>query len=261
MIKLNRYGGFTMRWYGIGAAQNSDSAGETIIIDNMDTSKLRVFCDEHGSDAWSIIGGINYHKKIHSAEECEDDHQRRCWEQARVPFLFVRGEIAEQSGHPNAQAAASLLRFVSSKPDLPLKVGLSIEGGILERAGQDNKTLNKTVATGVAFTVKPANPKCVLFAEQDLAKSYTTPPKAYYEALAKSQATHAFIESPKLMLLMHLDSLKKSVDDYLGGFTSMKCWHCGDGVRFFKSSRDIPNRCPKCSSAFRAFDIYKAMTK
>lgn len=252
-----------MRFYGVGAAQVVDNSGETIIIDNIDTSRLRLLTDEHGADAWSMIGGVDYHKKIHSSEECEDEHQRRCWEAVKAPFLFVRGEIAEQSGHPNAQAAASLLRFVSSKPDLPLKVGLSVEGGILERTGADQKVLNKTIATGVALTVKPCNPKCVLFAEQDLTKSDWggTPPKAYYEALAKSDATRSFIEVPKVVLLMHLDTLKKSVEDYYGSFTSMKCWRCGQGVRFFKSSRDVPNRCGHCSSAFRMSDIYNAMTK
>lgn len=252
-----------MRVYGIAAAQNPDNSGETIVIDNIDTSRLRFLNDEHGSDAWSMIGSIDYHKKIRSLEECEDDHQRRCWEHAQVPFLFVRGEIADQTGHPNAQAAASLLKFTSMRPDLPLKVGFSIEGGILERSGSDNKILNKTLATGASFTIKPCNPKAAMFAEQDLAKSTWTdpPPKAYYEALAKSDATKSFIEVPKVLLLMQLDDLKKSVDDYLGAFTSMKCWRCGQGVRFFKSSSDIPNRCPHCSSAFRMSDIYGAMTK
>lgn len=252
-----------MRVYGIAAAQNPDNSGETIVIDNIDTSRLRVLNDEHGSDAWSILGSIDYHKKIHGQEECEDDYQRRCWDHCQVPFLYVRGEIAEKSGHPNAVAAASLLKFTAAKPELPLRIGWSIEGGILERAGADNKILNKTIATGASFTVKPCNPKAAMFIEQDLAKSVWTdaPPAVYYEALAKSEAAHSFIDRPKVVLLMQLDLLAKSTADYFGAFTSMKCWKCGHGVRFFKSSRDIPNRCQHCSQSFKMSDIWSAMNK
>lgn len=251
-----------MRVYGVAAAQNPDNSGETIIIDNIDTSRMRIINDEHGSDAWSMIGSIDYHKKIKSREDCTDEQERRCWDQTQVPFLFVRGEIADESGHPNAQAAASLLKFTSSRPDLPLRIGFSIEGGILERSGPDNKTLSKTLATGASFTVKPCNPKAVMFPETDLTKSWiATPPAVYYEALAKSDAKSSFIEMPKVVLAMKLEELKKHVEDYYGSFTSIKCWRCGDGVRFFKSSRDIPNRCSKCSNAFTMSDIYNAMKK
>jgi len=250
-----------MRIYGIGAAENSDNSGETIIVKNIDTSKLRGFVDEHGSDAWSIIGGIDYFKKIHALEECEDNHQRRCWDSAQVPFLFVRGTIADESGHPNAIAAASLLKFTALHPELPLKVGLSIEGGIVERSGPGDKTLSKTIATGVAFTVKPCNPKCALFMENDLQKSdfNAPPPKEYYEALKKSDATTSFRENKMLVTAMLIEDLKKSVNSYYGSFTHLKCYRCGDSTRFFKSSRDIPNRCTGCGSAFHMSDIYKAM--
>lgn len=249
--------------YGIGAAENRDNSGELLLIDGMDTSKLRYITDEHGEDAWSIIGAINYHKKIYSIDECEDDHQRRCWNHAKVPFLFYRAELADDSGHPNAQAAAALLKFTAARPDLPLKVGGSIEGGIVERSGPDEKTLKKTLAVAVAATVKPCNPMCVTFLENDLAKSDLSmePPQVYYEALKKSQSTRSFIEQPGIMLYMYLETLKKSFSDYIEGFTSLKCHHCGEGVRFFKSSKDVPNRCSSCGSAFRLSDIWSAMNK
>lgn len=251
------------RIYGIGAAQNPDNSGETIIIDNIDTSKLRYINDEHGEDAWSMIGEIDYHKKIHNLQECEDDHQRRCWEVAQVPFLFIRGELADDTGHPNAQAAASLIKFTASRPEIPLRVGFSVEGGILKRSGSDNKTLEHTIATGESFTIKPCNPRAAMFLENDLKKSelVLTPPPAYYEALKKSEATSSFRERPLINAMICVELLEKSLNDYMGGFTSMKCHHCGQGQRFFKSSRSIPNGCPGCGAAFRLSDIWKALNR
>lgn len=252
------------RIYGIAASENVDNSGETILIDGIDTSRLRGICDEHGSDAWSIIGGIDYHSKIHNEQECKDEQELKCWRQVQVPFLFIRAELADSTGHPNAQAAASLLRFTTAHPDLPLKPGLSIEGGIVQRAGHDQKTLAKTLATMTAYTVKPCNPKCSLYLENDLAKSQvsSTPPAVYLEALKKSQATHSFRElAPKALLAAYLDDLKKSLDDYRTAFTSMKCHRCGQGVRFFKSSKDYPNRCPHCNSAFSVAHLWAALNK
>lgn len=250
------------RFYGIAAAQNQDNSGETILIEGMDTSKLRGICDEHGSDAWSIIGAIDYHEKIYSEKDCKDDHQRRCWNHAKVPFLFIRGEFADDQGHPNAVSAATLTKFTSSRSDLDLRPGFSIEGGIAERSGPDDKILSKTVATMAAWTIKPCNPRCGLFLENDLAKSDTPPPPEYYEALKKSQATSSFRQLPKeFFLLMHLDTLKKSAKAFVDGLTSMKCHRCGNGIRFFKSSSDCPNRCPHCNSAFSASQIWSAINK
>lgn len=249
--------------YGIAAAQNPDNSGETIIVDNIDTSRLRYINDEHGEDAWSMIGSIDYHAKIHSLEECKDDRQRRCWQVAQAPFLYVTGEIADDSGHPNAEAAAALIKFTASRPDIPLKIGFSIEGGILKRGGTDNKVLEQTIGTGASFTVKPCNPRAALFLENDLRKSelILTPPPIYYEALKKSASTSSFRERPVVLAQIAIELLEKSLDDYMGGFTSMKCHHCGDGVRFFKSSKSVPNGCSKCGESFRLSDIWKALNK
>lgn len=251
------------RVYGIAAAQNPDNSGETILIDNIDTSRLRILNDEHGEDAWSMIGAIEYHKKIHNLEECEDDKQRRCWQTAQVPFLYVAGEIADDSGHPNAEAAAALLKFTAARPEIPLRVGFSIEGGILKRGGSDNKILEQTIGTGASFTIKPCNPRAAMFLETDLRKSDLAmePPAIYYEALKKSQATSSFRELPLVTALISAELLEKSLSDYMGGFTSMKCHHCGEGVRFFKSSKSVPNGCSRCGESFRLSQIWKALNK
>lgn len=254
--------------YGIGAAQAPDNAGETILIDGMDLTKCRILSDEHADEEgnlpmFRIIGGITLTKAIHSENECADDYQRRCWRSAGVPFIYMEGEMADDTDHPDAKSAAALVKFCAGKPDIPLKIGLSVEGGTLERGGEDKKILMKTVGTGFALTVKPCQPKCVLFLKNDLAKSdkTTVPPARYYEALKKSQSKTSLIENKQLMLLFHMDRLNKSLNDYMGAFTSLKCHNCGKAVRLFKSTSNMPNGCASCGNAFSMSEIWRALNK
>lgn len=251
------------RIYGIAACQSPDNAGETILIDGMDTSKLRFLNDEHSEEAFAMIGAIDFHKKIHSAQECTDAHEVRCWEVAKAPFLFIRGEIANDTDHPNAKAAAALLEFCSSRPDIQLRPGLSIEGGITKRSGPDNKTLEKTIGLGASWTVKPCHPRCALFMENDLRKSdrSMTPPPEYFEALKKSESVSSFRENKLMVLEACLEMLQKSTADYFGGFTHLKCHHCGNSIRFFKSSSNVPNRCSQCNGAFSLNQIWGAINR
>lgn len=256
-----------LKIYGIAAAQNPDNVGETIIVDSILDDRMKVLSDEHANEEgnieqFRIIGAITKHTKIMSEKDCQDDKQRRCWRHAAVPLLYVEAELANDEDHPDARAAASMIKF-TSRADIPLKLGLSIEGGILERSGTDQKTLARTLATGAALTVKPCNPKCAVFMENDLAKSDWSmlPPERYFEALKKSQATTSIYEVPQLVLLYHLESLKKSLTDYMGGFTSIKCTHCGNALRFFKSTKDMPNGCSRCGQHFAMSDIWRALNK
>jgi ribosomal protein S27E len=253
--------------FGIGSCQKADNAGETVIAEGMDLSHCKVLSDEHADDDgnlpfYRIIGGVTKTKIIKSEQECEDAYQQKCWRLVSVPFVYVEGELADDQGHPDAQSAASLLRFCASRPHVPLNIGLSVEGGTIERGGQDNKTLLRTLATGFALTIKPANPSCSLFLKHDLAKSDRNmkPPARYFEALKKSQAKHSIIENPQQMLLYTLEKLNKSLEDYAGGFTNVKCYNCGHGHRFFKSG-DVPNGCPKCGNYFSVSEIWRALNK
>ena len=251
--------------FGIGASQNVDNVGETLMIEGLDDSRCRVFSDEHGDDAgnidfFRIIGAITKHKKIFQEKDCEDVYQQKCWKDVQVPFFYVEAELADD--HPDAQSAAALIRFCQ-RPDVPLKIGLSIEGGIIERGGAGNKQLLRTLATGVAATVKPCNNHAKLYIKNDLQKSMSdaVPPARYFEALRKSQATSSIREiAPELMALIKLEDLKKSILDYAGGFTSIRCDHCGEGLRFFKAG-NVPNGCNKCGETFTMSKIWGALNK
>lgn len=252
-----------LKFYGIGAAQNPDKDGQTIIIKNLDTTRLRYVNDEHGDKMFDFIGGIVYHKKIYSEADVENEKQRRCWQHAKVPFLYVEGELADDEGHPNAQAAASLIKFTAKRPEYPLKLGLSIEGGILEKTGEKQNILSKTIGTGTTITVKPCNPKCVLFPEIDLMKSDIAVelPIQYVEKLQNAPQGSSIKDLPLVKVHWGLLNLKKSLEDYMYAFTDMKCHNCGKAIRFFKSTRDIPNGCERCGNSFRLADIWKALNK
>ena len=258
--------------YGVLAAQSPDKSDEVINIKNVDTSNLRYVNDEHSDRQFDMIGAVTKHKKIFSEQECEDVRQQKCWNIARVPFIYVEGELADETGHPNAQAAAALIKFTASRPDIPLKLGWSVEGGIVERldrAGkptedkEQGKYLNKTIATGATITVKPCNSKAVLFPMVDLKKSIAVLefPVEYYEKLEKSMSEHSFVDIYWSKLANTAEELHKSLEDYWGGFTAIKCHFCGEPHRFFKSTKDMPNGCPKCGEPFRLKQIWESLNK
>lgn len=258
-----------LQFYGVLAAQNQDNAGETLLIEPLDTSRLGPLIDEHPEDIdfFRTLGAITKHRKLMKAEDCEDDRQKLCWERTRVPLLYIEGELANDEDHPNAKSAAALIRFCA-RPEIPLKIGLSIDGGILKRTNEGGqpdekgKILAKAVALRGSLTHKPCNPKCFIVPMNDLQKSDVgEPPAEYWEALKKSQATSSFIQRPDFQLYLAMEKLKKSVSDYMGAFTSMRCKRCGNGVRFFKSSSNIPNGCSGCGTHFTLTDVWQSLNK
>jgi len=253
--------------YGIGAAQNADKVGEVIDINGIDTTELKYLNDEHGEKMRDMIGGIKRYKKIFSDRDCESTWQKKCWQVAKVPFLYFEGEILDDSEHEDAKAAKSLLRFVNAHPELPLRIGGSVEGAVAQRGGEENspghKQLLKTVAKGISLTVKPCNPLCQVFIAQDLMKSEPPAimPEKYRKALACNQLTPSFKEIKIDTLKYQLESLYKSVIGLYGQFTDLPCRECGHTDRFFKSTNTWPNHCEKCGGKFSMKDIYKAVSK
>lgn len=258
-----------LKVFGLGAVQSVDKQGELIEIANIDTSNLRMITDEHNSDqkgAWCIVGGITGHKKILSEKDCETPRQKKCWDLVKVPYLYVEGELAD--GHPNADAAAALIRYTAANPDIPLKIGMSIEGLILKRGGpegsQEHKVIKQSSADAIAITAKPCNPQAQMFPMNDLMKSSIEPPPAeYLQKFIKSEgATESFKHRPEIRLQQKLQELKKSLEDVLkGGTCSVKCWSCGDTERMFKASREWSNRCKKCGDARSMQDIWNALNQ
>jgi len=260
-----------LKFFGATAAQNIDNAGEKLLIEGIDISKLQIIKDEHPDQPnfFTTVGAIQVAKKIFSEKDCVNEKELRVWNYVKNPLVYVEGELADGEDHPNAKSAAAFIRF-SARPDIPVDVGLSIDGAVLEKQNQhgqideSGKILSKTAGLAASLTVNPCNPKCKLFLSNDLTKSDLSapPPARYWSALKKSKAMHSFNESEEGKLFkvhLKLETLKKSLIDYHAGFTGIKCKKCGNGIRFFKSSSTLPNGCTKCRNHFTMDEIWKAL--
>lgn len=157
-----------MKIFGIATAQTPDRVNELIRLDGVEVAKKPYINDEHGSISrlFNILGTITGIKKIFSQKECEGEKQLKCWNYCKVPFLYVEGEVFDEQDHPNARAAAALVRYKSQNPDFNL--GFSVEGDIVKNKG---KELLNTIVNGVSLTVNPMNPICQVWAEGGLKKS------------------------------------------------------------------------------------------
>jgi hypothetical protein len=249
--------------YGIGAAQVADKVGETIDIKGLDVSDLRYLNDEHGDKMSDMLGSIRKYKKIFNEKDADSDWQKRCWREVKAPFLYFEGEIIDDMEHEDAKAAKALMRYVTAHPELPLRVGGSVEGGIVERTGPDNKFLTRTVGKGISLTVKPCNSACKVFMAQDLQKSEppSCMPEKYQQRLLETWYTPQIREPAFVSLQDQLEILHKSVVSLFGQFTDVSCKKCGHSDRFFKSSNSWPNACVSCGDRFTMKQLFNALSK
>jgi ribosomal protein S27E len=149
----------------VAGSQLRDSQGEMLSVEGCDISKLEngsaIWTDNHGKGFFNNIGRITYGKKIFKEEDCEDDRQKYYWEKVRAPFIYAKGYLYDDEDHPNARAAAAVVRNIH-KSDCPLKMKSSVEGGVVSRGISDSTLLARTKLTGVALTLTPANQATLL---------------------------------------------------------------------------------------------------
>lgn len=257
----------TFKIYGVGSVQAPDKVGETVNLEGLDTTNLRYLSDEHattdkGGGMFALLGAITSYKKIFKQEDAQTPRQKRCWDASgQKPFLYFEAELLPT--HPNAESAQSLIQWCAQHPEHALKIGASIEGGIMRRGENDPKHLEQTVGEGIALTIKPMMPNCSVFPMLDLQKSDVRVelPTKYVEMLQQSSSGKGFVELKKShqieILSKRLEQLKKSTEAMT---SSMRCNHCGKTATFFIGS-DTPNRCPSCSAAFSMTSLWKAVTK
>lgn len=159
---------------GILGSAIRDTQGEMLSVEGADITELEAgkgrWNDNHGKGAYNSLGRITYAKKIFKAEDCEDERQRYYWEKIKAPYIYGKGYLYDDEGHPNACAAAAILRNLH-KNDSPLKLKLSVEGGILARGIKDPSLLARTKINGCAITFTPAN-QATLVEPLNLGKSY-----------------------------------------------------------------------------------------
>lgn len=137
-----------------------DTQGETLSVEGADISDLENglgrLNDNHGKGFFNSIGKVTEAKKIFKAEDCDNDRHKYYWEKIKAPYIYVAGELYNDEDHPNAKAAAAILRNIH-RDDTPLVMKASVEGGVLARGVSDSSKLARTKIHSIALTFTPAN--------------------------------------------------------------------------------------------------------
>lgn len=144
----------------IAGSQLRDTQGEMLSVDGADITDLELgsgrINDNHGKGFFNSIGRVTNAKKIMSPEDCTDDRHRYYWDKVKCPYIYVKAILYDDEDHPNARAAAAILRNIH-KADVPLKLKASVEGGVVARGMRDEALLARTKIHSVALTFTPAN--------------------------------------------------------------------------------------------------------
>lgn len=137
-----------------------DTQGETLSVEGADISDLEAgrgrFNDNHGKGFFNSVGRVTEAKKIFKAEDCNTDRQKYYWEKIKAPYIYVRGRLYNDEDHPNAKAAAAIMRNIH-REDAPLAMKASVEGGVISRGIKDPTRLARTKIHSIALTFTPAN--------------------------------------------------------------------------------------------------------
>jgi hypothetical protein len=137
-----------------------DTQGEMLSVEGADITDLingvGRLNDNHGKGHFNSIGRVTSAKKIFKAEDCDNERQTYYWNKVKAPYIYVAGQLYDDEDHPNAKAAAAILRHIH-KADAPLHLKASVEGGVISRGVADPSLLARTKIHSVALTFTPAN--------------------------------------------------------------------------------------------------------
>ena len=144
----------------IAGSQLRDTQGEMLSVEGADISELDAgrgrLNDNHGKGFFNSIGKITSAKKIFGPEDFTDPRHEYYWNKVKAPYIYVKGRLYNDEDHPNARAAAAIMRNIH-KSDCPLKIKASVEGGVRARGLKDPSLLARTKIHSVALTFTPAN--------------------------------------------------------------------------------------------------------
>lgn len=197
----------------IAGSQLRDTQGEMLSVEGADISELQSgngrLNDNHGKGFFNSIGRVTGAEKIMKSEDCKNDRQKYYWEKVKAPFIYVTGVLYDDDDHPNAKAAAAILRNIH-RADTPLKLKASVEGGVVARGISDSNLLARTKIHSVALTFTPAN-NATLVEPLSLDKSHTW---TQDELLIKSVMHLAKTNVPSFRHIARRASAEKVVNNF-----------------------------------------------
>jgi hypothetical protein len=137
-----------------------DTQGETLSVEGADIEDLQDgkgrLNDNHGKGFFNSLGRVTEAKKIFKSDDCENDRHKYYWEKIKAPFIYAKGYLFNDEDHPNAKAAAAIIRNIH-REDASLVMKASVEGGVVARGVSDPSRLARTKIHSVALTFTPAN--------------------------------------------------------------------------------------------------------
>lgn len=135
---------------GLASTASRDQQGEVMLQDGMDLTpidkKKGIINWDHKKGPENTLGVLDGYQKTPEG-------------------LFIEGRLFKN--HDKAKAAYQIMSSLG-KSDYG-RMGLSVEGSIKERAGENGHIIKRSVITGVALTMNPVNTDTYV----DLAKSLT----------------------------------------------------------------------------------------
>jgi hypothetical protein len=197
----------------IAGSQLRDTQGEMLSVEGADISELELgngrINDNHAKGFFNSLGRITEVKKIMKAEDCITDRHSYYWEKIKAPYIYAKAILYDDDDHPNAKAAAAILRNIH-KADCPLKLKASVEGGVVARGIGDTNLLARTKIHSVALTFTPAN-NATLVEPLSLEKSNTW---VQDENLIKSVMHLARTDIPSFRHITRRASAEKIVNNF-----------------------------------------------
>lgn len=145
---------------GVLGSEAIDSSGEVLDVKGADISDVdKGTCllnwehtpGEKGPS--SQVGVVLAAKKIYKRDDCENDRQRKYWDEVQLPFIYGVCRLYDGAGHEEAKRIAAIIRDHAANNE-PIVCRYSVEGATLRK--EDNK-LASSVVRRVAVTVKPCN--------------------------------------------------------------------------------------------------------
>lgn len=208
-----------MKIAGIAASGARDVQGETLSIDGADINELLAgrgrLNDNHQASFVNCLGKVTFAKKIYKAEDCQNDREKYYWNKLQSPIIYFEGELFDSEDHPNAKAVAAILRHLN-KSNNPLKIGASVEGGVISRNVRDHSHLERTKIHSIALTFTPAN-RATLVEPVSVNKSDT---EAVDLQLIKSVAHLAKTDVPSFKYVVR-DSRANRIIDNLNAISAL----------------------------------------
>lgn len=172
---------------GIGQCEVVDKSGELVDLKGHDISSLDksgVFNWEHKSDTpATLVGKILESKKIYSKADCENERHLRWWNECKIPYLYVMGELLDDYTD-SAKECAGQMKYSQDHPGQSPLLGFSIEGSEIPNT-RKGMVITRSIARKCTLTASPCNSMCR--AEIFIPKNKKSKVKDDFDELFKSK--------------------------------------------------------------------------